>query len=276
MVLQTFPTIIPYCIYHYVDIQAGIHYGLIGNPSIVKLKNGLIKYSCSKVDSKSSFWKLKGIFYGVSPLTRPIPVGMKIICAMRNKGFPHNTVEVSIKYDPFNVEKHDTCIEFINYTQPVPNTVPLYFHKNGENVFPSFDKNPPTNDPSWYLEGVNPIFVMTPEIFGPDPDKIRFNCKIGRCLPTLKETDTSNTLLECILRCNELEISKDNSIRATNVLERIEKLSSDPLPSFIKTFENTRSYMIGFIISVFILLLFYVMITFLKNKNDIKNRNTFK
>src|SRR5438876_1107824 len=75
---------------------------------------------------------------------------------------------------------------YTTYYKPVPDTIPLYFHKKGTgNIFPSFDSKPPNSDPGWTQLDISPIFVL-PDI--PIKD-FKFKCVNGKCIPKLKSTE---------------------------------------------------------------------------------------
>jgi hypothetical protein len=209
--------IIPYCIWHYIDIETQTFLGYIGGPK-KSMKNGIIEFDCIPDEKKDSKWFLADSFYAVSPNFRPIPVGMKIFCAKKSIDFPYNTTDLYLMYDPYNI-KND-CIYFTTYIQPVPNTKPLYFHKIGNNIFPSFNSTPPSTSDKWTQTFISPIFVMTNK-------DIKFKCVNGRCLPWINEIPDlydSNphkdllSLQNCVVYCNELVVSKNNG-RPFNILQ---------------------------------------------------------
>ena len=208
--------IIPYCIWHYIDIETQTFLGYIGGPK-KSMKNGIIEFDCIPDEKKDSKWFLADSFYAVSPNFRPIPVGMKIFCAKKSIDFPYNTNDLYLMYDPYNIK--DDCIYFTTYIQPVPNTKPLYFHKIGNNIFPSFNSTPPSASDKWTQTFISPIFVMTNK-------DIKFKCVNGRCLPWINEIPDlydSNphkdllSLQNCVVYCNEL-VSKNNG-RPFNILQ---------------------------------------------------------
>ena len=169
---------------------------------------------------KGRKWFLAGTFYAVSPSFRPIPVGMKIFCAKSSTSFPYNTKDMYLMYDPFNIK--DDCVYFTTYNQPVPNTKPLYFHAQGDNIFPSFDSHPPSDLTKWTQTRISPVFVMTNK-------NEKFKCINGRCLPWtsdikyLYDSDPHDELLSlqnCVIYCNDLVVSK-NQGKPFNILEMI-------------------------------------------------------
>ena len=208
--------IIPYCIWHYIDLNTNTILGYIGGPQKHKKENGNIEFDCA--ENKGDGWVLAGTFYGVSPSFRPIPVGMKIFCAKRAKEFPYNTKDMYLMYDPYNIKEN--CVYFTTYIQQVPNTVPLYFYASGNNIFPSFDPFPPSI--GWIETRISPIFVMINK-------NRKFKCVNGRCLPwidsipSMYDSDPHDdlfTLENCVIYCNELVVSK-NEGRPFNILEMI-------------------------------------------------------
>jgi len=208
--------IIPYCIWHYIDLHTNTILGYIGGPQKYKKENGDIIFDCN--ENKGLGWILAGTFYGVSPSFRPIPVGMKIFCAKKATEFPYNTKDMYLMYDPYNIKEN--CVYFTTYIQQVPNTIPLYFYSFGDNIFPSFDSKPPSSD--WIETRISPIFVMTSKYQ-------KFKCINGRCLPwkdsitTIYDSDPHDelfTLENCVIYCNELVVSK-NKGRPFNILEMI-------------------------------------------------------
>jgi hypothetical protein len=98
---------------------------------------------------------------------------MKVICFKLSKDQPTRTKSVEVVYDFFIPE--EDCTLLITYTEPVPNTIPLYlFGLGDDNVFPSFDKTAPTI--YWKELPISPIFVLKGENFN-------FTCLNGKCIP---------------------------------------------------------------------------------------------
>ncbi len=246
--------IIPYCIWHYIDLETQTFLGYIGGPKKL-MNNGLIEFDCIPDEKKNSKWFLADSFYAVSPSFRPIPVGMKIFCAKKNMRFPYNTNDLYLMYDPYNIK--DDCIYFTTYIQPVPNTKPLYFHKIGDNIFPSFESTPPSSSPEWTQTFISPIFVMTSK-------DIKFRCVNGSCLPwvndipDLYDFDPHEDLLSlknCVVYCNELVISKNNG-RPSNILQIV---SDQNKKQFSKKNKNKTVSIIMIVISCLIFLLIFIL-----------------
>uniref|UniRef100_A0A6C0H2T0 Uncharacterized protein n=1 Tax=viral metagenome TaxID=1070528 RepID=A0A6C0H2T0_9ZZZZ len=210
--------IIPYCIWHYIDLETNTFLGYISGPRKYK-KDGVIGFDCKKEETKYSKWFLAGTFYAVSPSFRPIPVGMKIFCAKKNIESPYNTSDMYLMHDPYNIK--EDCVYFTTYNQPVPNTSPLYFHLNGKNVFPSFDSKPPS---SWSPSPISPVFVMMSKYEN-------FKCINRRCIPwtsdipLLYDVDPHKELYpleNCVIFCNGLTVSK-NKGKPLNILEMVKE-----------------------------------------------------
>ena len=187
-------------------------------------------------------------------------------------------------YDPFNIK--DDCIYFITYNLPVPNTVPLYFHKSGENVFPSFDSHPPSNHEGWTQTQISPVFVMTEKtvgnIFGinnalqPVPrSDLKFKCINGRCLPWTKDildiydSNPQEPLLnleDCVVHCNELVVSTETIGRPSQLLEIISEQNVRK-PVVSRFIQKLPPPVIGILVFLFIMLFFMVFYIIVKKKN---------
>lgn len=263
--------VLPFCIYHYIDHSTKTYLGYIGAPEVVKNDDGTESYRCVTDLKTFKGWYMAATFYAVSPMFRPIPVGMKIFSAKRHREFPYDTNDVKLMHDPYNLKNDD--VYFTTYNQPVPNTVPLYFHKIGNSVFPSFDIHPPYDNPDWGQTQISPVFVMTTDTVGDISKKrVKFKCINGRCLPWTKQiedvydTDPHTDLLEldeCVMYCNKLV--EDGS--QSNLLQRIAK-DSKSKPIISRFFKKLPSAVIGIVIFLFIVSLFIVIYTFVKTKNQ--------
>jgi len=270
--------VIPFCIYHYIDPATKTYLGYIDAPEVIKKDDGTKTYRCVSDPKTYKGWYIAATFYAVSPMFRPIPAGMKIFCAKRQREFPYVTNDVKLMYDPYNIK--EDCVYFTTYNQPVPNTVPLYFHMIGRSVFPSFDIHPPSDDPEWKQTQLSPVFVMTEHTIGDISKKlIKFKCINGRCLPWSKEiknvfdNDPHTDLLEldeCVLYCNELSVSKGDGSQS-NLLQRITE-DSKKKPVISRFFKKLSPAVIGVVTFLFIVFLFMVIYTLIKNKNENSNR----
>ena len=130
-------------------------------------------------------------------------------------------------------------VNFITYNRPVPNVKKLYFHQLNDNIFPSFEKEPPSKSKEWILPNINPIYVMTTKV-----DK--FFCDNGRCLPMpipdnyykqrIDNKDNLN-IEDCIKNCNRgisiLELVKEKS-KQNNFQSNKKILKSQKIHNIIK------------------------------------------
>lgn len=261
------PEILPYCIFHRVSADDGSQTGYIGPPSVTQ--EG--KYEC--LNDALNRGNLYGHFYAVSPILRPMPLGMQLYCALRADSAPYSTVDVKMIYDLYNRDDAQGdwggCTVFMAYTQPVPNTVPLYLHKRYDALVPSFDKNPPTNNDGWgKASGGSPIYVMTPESVDKPPEKmndVKFKCVSGRCLPWVagKYQDVfgagsfERSLRECLVTCDEIPTRGFGPTSALDVLQRDSVSSPSGIPYM---FKKVHPLAIGCIVALFVAVLAVVMI----------------
>lgn len=179
--------IIPYCIYYLHKPKEDIYLASMGWSELVKDLKGEFKLVCSTY-AQWGAWKLGKTFYSLLPTFRPIPHGMVLFEIENNPGYPYNITSVHPMFDPFNVKDENDYM--IAYNTPVPNTVPLYLHKRYDNVYPSFDPEPPSK--GWSQEELSPIFVMK-------ENYTKFICENGRCMPSL---DQGQDFIDCFVACN--------------------------------------------------------------------------
>lgn len=136
--------IIPLCLYHDINEVNGLYRGF---------------FSMSQNEDcpmKNGDYNLVKKFYVISPNVRPIPYRADLICATKTNVYPYSNIELSKKYDPFNMDKE--CLTFIAWIETMPNTTPLYIYNKGEILFPSFDNDPPSDE---YKElNISPIYVL--------------------------------------------------------------------------------------------------------------------
>ncbi len=219
---MTDSTVIPFCIYHKVDLNTKSYQCYIATSTLVLRLDGTKRYECRPHPDPN--WKLASIFYAVNPLVRPVPNGMQLFCAKRNPNWPYQTTSVDLVYDVFDHYVDGTY--FFTYTTPVPNTTPLYIWMNGDSAFADFGSSlPPEDLDTFSAATINPIYVLHPTVVGSDYTKIDFMCNNGSCLP--KSTDpnifnpsassTPQPLHECLINCNQL-VKSQNGGRSPNSL----------------------------------------------------------
>ena len=211
------PVITKFCITHIVDTSTDTYDGFIGS-AIYTREGGKTREECVTLPIFPG--QFYGRFFAVSPMIRPIPSGLQLFCALQAESHPFRTIAVKHVIDMFNLsELSGQCTYFMAYNQPVPNTVPLYLHHRGEHFFPSFDRDPPTDDPMWTRDVISPIYVFTPESVGLSEDKmggLKFRGVNGRCLPLGKTAagvfgagERSLSLRDCATLCNTGISDKD-------------------------------------------------------------------
>lgn len=266
--------IIPYCIYHYIDMNTNTYHGYIGEPSIVN-KNGNIIYKCLNNTNGNGYdnrWVLYGSFFVVSPMVRPIPRGLKLINANKAGKYPYNTESVKYSYDAFNVEPNS--VSFLTWTKPVQGTVPLYIHITPSGgVYPSFDKTPPRTE-GWTKDIISPIYVLvdpnnyvgeSSNLFQYERDKndiiqFKFKQNQGRCVPD----PTGISINQCFLLTDEMdELLSD--VHPKSLLQMVKK---DQKEQSIESFFKTLSpIIISITILFFVLSLIICIVILLNNKS---------
>lgn len=266
--------IMPYCIYHYIDTTKNKYFGNISNPIKYRHNNkDMFKCSDNKLSNSPLWYKYK-TFYAISPMFRPIPSNMRLFCFKQNKNNLQETIQFSVVYDMFNI--YNNCVYFISYNQPVPNTEPLYIHKNKNTIFPSFNYNPPSLDKNWTQTELSPIFVMTSNTMGNDISKFKFNCVNERCIPWNisnnindiyydKKYNTYFDLPNCSLQCTEFVDIVDKS-RPFDILKHIKSVDHDnknenmdvkSISSKNKNYTISIIFMFLFIFFLFIIILYF-------------------
>lgn len=265
--------ILPFCIFHQIDLVDGNHKGIILNPVPEKQESGEVIYRCNR-QAPGPDWSFAGTFYAVTPMFRPVPVGMRLFCSQTSElGGIVSLTDVSTPYGMFHFQPD--CVYFMTYNQSTIHTVPLYLHKRGSNVFPSFDATPPGK--GWDSTAISPIYVLTAGVVDPDhPDDTKFHCVNGKCSPWDKgellhynrlEEKTPYKLNECVVLCNEPVLTDEDSGSPSSILQSVVRMSHQkPL---ISTFFKTLSpVVVGLVIGGFVLLLALLLHLLLKNKNE--------
>ena len=271
--------IIPFCIYHYIDSNTKTYMGYIDKSLKTKLKDGVETYICPRMPKTFNGWFNAGYFYAVVPTFRPVPTGMRIFCAKINRAAPYGISDIHAMYDPFNIK--DDCIYFSTYNQPTPNTEPLYFHKIGHNIFPSFDPLPPYKSKNWTQTDISPIYVMTAKTVGDlyqvlsNPSntstnkKVIFKCVNTKCIPFVKNIKDmysfhNNKIMdfqECQTTCDKLDMVPSNSLE-----DNIDDLNIHDLVAYQKSSQKRLANIIKFL---FISIIFLIIVILVYNKKYI-------
>lgn len=242
-------TIVPFCLFHYLNHNEQTYRGYIGNPELDKIGDDYI-YKCKKDNVELSNWKFVRKFYAISPMFRPVPTGMKLFCMETSDHAPFRTVKASVNYDMFTFDPD--CTYFMTYNEPVSNTTPLFLYQLGDNVFPSFDNTPPAL--GWKEVYFSPIFVITRIRNDPhfDPNFIKFQCVNSRCIPygpmSLRKTKKMS-LIDCVIGCSEEII---DSTRPSDILSIVETMKT-------KTIFTQRNLIFGIFIFLVIIILIKII-----------------
>jgi hypothetical protein len=254
--------ITPYYIFHYV--VNNIHIGYISNSVKIKQHDGTIILTCEQQPPYP--WTYYSKFYAISPMFRPIPHGLKLISANKDNN-KNITSQILYEYDPFNVKPNS--VNFLTWTQPVPYTVPLYFHmfnKTGT-VFPSFEKIPKGDKLNWSVVELSPIYVLVDnkdfKYKNGIPD-FKFIGNYGRCIPSINGTHLGKCFLLNDENLKYTDIKKFSeppsllqNIKLKDIIQNQKKSKS-----FSKFFRKISTFYISIIIIFFLFSLFlYIFFT---------------
>lgn len=273
-----------FCFYHYIDNTTSTY------KCYLSQTNSL---SCSNIGNG---WNLGGKFYSINPSITPKPYGLQNIAIIQDKG-TRNISDIAIvdsifnnKYTDDNINTTTTIITA--WTAPMPNTTPLYVHVIQNNIFLSWNKNPPPTDsttssisiaqtpdknminfsPQNLIEKIVPqLFVLSSDIFGEDYQNIKFQCLDGIVTPYTKEIPNlfyynepgePLPIYESIINCNQ----KNNTeqIELVEIIKNLSEIDYNNKLSELDYNNNTRTknteiphkinpIIISLIISVFFL-----------------------
>lgn len=252
--MQKTDIIIAFCIFQYVDPNTNTYHSYLGDSVFqYNKKTNFQEFVCKEPDPLYRGWHNTGKFLAINPMpSHPIQTGMKLYCVKQTVGFPYNSIEAHIEYDPFNIEEN--CVYFVAYNQRVPFTIPLYFHTLGtDNVFASFDKYPPSDSPDWTQSDVSPVYVICPSTFqGIHANDIPFKCVNEKCIPWAKNIpdiydnipDTETFRFDqCILLCSRLGLIDEGS--PGNILTDIRKSKTGNYPQFTLQPDSDNKLVVG-------------------------------
>ena len=180
-------------------------------------------------------------------MLKPIPESTKLFNLKIKNYYPYNIYSYKYLYDIYLLDNDDVySVNFIAYNRHIPNTKELYFYELAGDIFPTFEKNPPSEG-NWKLLNISPIFVFK-------SDNDNFICDNGKCIPGpisqnfLQLNDTNNSLHinDCLKNCN----------KTLNILEIINKnnLKSDTIQ------KNKNKFKLSFLLFFALLIaLFYIL-----------------
>lgn len=259
-----------FCIFHYNDFEKNIFRSYITYERKAELNGKTVP--CYPLPSKLGKWKLYGKFYAISSLFRPIPRGLKLLnTEVENER--DGILDLEHMYDPFNTS--NVNVNFITWTKKVPETVPLYLHKTPDNfTYVSFDQNPPVTDTEgWGNDELSPIYVLVDSSyyqsyknspykiydFSKDKNgipKFKFSHPNNRCMPTSNKNGMS--LERCFLKADE-NIYNDPSKNSISLRQRLDYIIDKENKSRIaETYSR-----IPFLVVCLVVLIFFILITFL-------------
>lgn len=176
--------LVPFCIYKNPNLPGGI----IDLPTKVRIEDKDI-FACKE----KTGLKLAGTFYAINPSFTPIPYGTILMC-QGPKG-------VHPLYDMFNLDEQ--CTRFIAWSSKVPNTIPLYIAKNGENTYSSLEPFPEDYEQVPY----SPLYVIPP-----GKENYLFTNIDGVCHPE----ESGTQLIDCML----------SNLSAPSILDLLRKESA--------------------------------------------------
>lgn len=244
--------LLPYCIYHLENESLpdkegignpSIHLSHISSPELIVDSGGTNpRYKCMDKSLLYSEWKPYNIFYGINPLYKPIPKDMILISSHWKLGEPYNTIEISHVLDPYKIDNDiinfTGGVYFYAYNRKVNGTIPLYFFKNNDGIYATFNKDPPKNvKEKWIKPKIPVVYVISPDwmsnLNSPTKDiglndiinDIKFDIKDYTCIP---DKNGKLNLSECLL----------NSIdyKDTSLLDKIKiETKSNRFNNFIYT-----------------------------------------
>jgi hypothetical protein len=260
--------ITPFCILQYNDPLNNIFFGFINYPTRIHTDNGIQTLECADKPHEYGKWTVSSTFYGFSSMIRPIPNGLKLINANKVDKDVWKTENIKHSYDPFNIKNNS--VSFMTWTQPVSSTVPLYLHITPDNTsYPSFDKNPPSNQKGWTENKLSPLYVMVnPETHPIKVDAnlysfpkweidehnrpiFKFKSSDGRCVPDINGT----SIQECYLLTDEDVLHINDDVGQTDILTRLKliKIKNETDREKVRNFFlKLGPYKIVIIMSLFI------------------------
>lgn len=212
--------ILPYCIYHKINknfkdkegvIGSSLYLSHIGSPELIIDKGGVNpRYKCMDKSLLYSDWIPYATFYSLNPLYRPIPKDMVLICAAWKRGEPYNTLDIIHVMDPYKIESDlldfsGGCMYFYAFSRKIKGTIPLYFFKNNDGIYATFENNPPDNNENWIKSKISVLYVISPdnvnnankEILLKDiVNNIKFNIDNDTCI---YDKNGKYSISECLL-----------------------------------------------------------------------------
>ena len=300
--------IFPFCIYHYVNIINNTFLSFL-TKGIKNNKNNKFSVNCGNPPIDNAHFASK--FYAVNPSLVPSPKFLQNFVVLQRNSFPYDIYDIHILQDIFNdiynedknnlsSEEQYTEIYFSAWTKPIPNSTPLYLHETGNNIFMSFDPNPPPSCGNYNLlrTGYNinkkikknknirrateyiisPIYVLSDKVFTEGFNNIKFQCLDGVVVPYKNEIPnlfSYNPLLKeplpinkATVDCNEIPetLNRRNVITLEKIIKDI-NIKDKKYSSSIKfTLNNNTKYIIILTVVILLIIIMMIMIIIINRK----------
>ncbi len=256
--------IVKYCIYYKIQPKTDTYLA-----RITTSKNG----KCSPTFNN---YFLGAVFYGWKNDIRPFPSGTLLFRSTFKTSPPYNTVLIKPSFDPFF--RHPNAVNFVTYSQPAPNIVPMYIYHKNKSVFLTFK-----HIPGWEEDILSPIYVMwefytdfgpnftkRTKVTNPNLSKLgnysKFSCVDLICVPD-KKSDKS--FLECFKLCLEKGKKQYRLTQKLGMDPRLYELSqmANKKSGFFRFFgKASKGVWIAILIIFGLSLIFLLILLFLKLK----------
>jgi hypothetical protein len=257
--------IVKFCIYYKIQPKTDTYLARIATS-----RNG----KCSP--TFHSGWFLGAVFYGWKNDIRPFPPGTLLFRATFKTSLPYNTILVKPSFDPFF--QHPNAVNFVTYSQPAPNIIPLYLYHKNQSVFPTFK-----HIPGWEQDILSPIYIMWDfytdfgsnfmkrnKVVNPNLSKLgnysKFSCVNLICVP---DQNSNKSFLECFKLCLEKGKKRDRLRKKLGMDPRLYELSqmANKKSGFLRFFgKASKGVWIAILVIFGLSLIFLLVLLFLKLK----------
>ena len=295
--------VFPFCIYHYIDKSTNTFLSFLRKGYKYKQDNKT-RIKCLEAPDK---WYFAGQFYAIDPSITPRPRGLKIFAVNQRNIFPFDIKSVKIVPDIFHnaYEDSQNTLYFAAWTMPIPNTTPLYLHGEGENIFLSYDFDPPPDDKIDIVlrKGFNdeigsiksqknkdssfyntldftqnifsPIYILSDKVFKDGGENVKFQCIDGNIIPYTSEIipnlfsyyplSEPRTLPEAIVQCNQLNDEKGTPLTLEKIIRLMSK-DTRKLSKNTNTKKSNNNHLILIILCVSVVVIIVVGIIIWKKR----------
>jgi len=234
---------------------------------IFNIKENNIIYSMITSKPEEATGEIYGTFWAISADTKPVPPGMKLMCATNLTDFPYRTIIINQIYDPWDyLDSHETCAEnFYVWLNPTPNTTPLYFYIHEKGLFITFDELKDRRKKANVEPADSPIYVLTEKPYKTsvrvssignnewfkiknDIPDFKFSIQNGYCIPNPKGEETLNDCLKYIYT---------NQIKPKSLKEKLLEKNNKKKEISISISNNTI-YFVLFLFIFFMIFFIYI------------------